>query len=197
MESMSIVRGIVLAGLALMTASGAVAGSQPAVRAWQTGKWGAALSSGRGNVRAYAIETDDARYDVQETPASGAAPLKTTVGAPVSFALDKNDSDIVYIREDGMAERQLHLVKTTRKLKTYGAAGPGHFIRAIGDDGGTITLEDGSVWRVDPRTQFKTAEWEALAGITVHSTEEDPDFNYILNNSDEDDWTFVTLEKNP
>jgi hypothetical protein len=182
--------------VAVLLAVFAVAGGQPASRVWQTGKWGAASSSGRGNVHAYVIDTDDARYDVQETLASGATPLKTTTGAPVSFALD-NNSDIVYIRDDGNSERRLHLVKTTRKLKTYGAAGPGHFIRTIGEGGGTITLEDGSVWRVDPRAQFKVAGWEALAGITVHATEEDPDFNYILNNSDEDDWTFVTLEKNP
>jgi hypothetical protein len=191
------VRALVLAGL---VATASAAGSQPPVRAWQTGTWGAASSPGRGNVHAYVIETDDARYDVQETLASGATPLKTTAGAPVSFALDNADNDhrdSVYIREDGNSERRLHLVKTTRKLKTYGAAGPGHFIRAIGDGGGTITLEDGSVWRVDPRTQFKTAEWESLAGITVHATEEDPDFNYILNNSDVDDWTFVTLVKSP
>lgn len=183
--------------VAVLLAVFAVAGGQPANRVWQTGKWGAALPSARGNVHAYVIDTEDARYDVQETVASGATPLKTTAGAPVSFAFDKNINDILYVREDGDSERQLHLVRTTRKLKTYGAAGPGHFIRAIGDGGGTITLEDGSVWSVDPRTQFKVAGWESLAGITVHATEEDPDFNYILNNSDVDDWTFVTLAKAP
>jgi hypothetical protein len=183
--------------VAVLLAVFAVAGGQPANRVWQTGKWAAASSSARGNVHAYVIDTDDARYDVQETLASGATPLKTTAGAPVSFALDNVDSSIVYIRDDGDSERQLHLVKTTHKLRTYGAAGPGHFIRAIGEGGGTITLEDGSVWNVDPRTQFKVAGWESLASITVHATEEDPDFNYILNNSDVDDWTFVTLEKNP
>jgi hypothetical protein len=185
--------------VAVLLAVFAVAGGQPANRAWQTGKWGAS-SSGRGNVHAYVIDTDDARYDVQETVASGAAPLKTTAGAPVSFAFDNDDSghrDIVYIREDGNGERQLHLVKTTRKLKTYGAAGPGHFIRAVGEGGRTITLGDGSIWDVNPQVQFKVAGWEALAGITVHATEEDPDFNYILNNEDVDEWTFVTLEKNP
>ena len=175
----------------------AVAGGQPANRAWQTGTWGAASSSGRGNVHAYVIETDDARYDVQETVASGAAPLKTAAGAQVSFAFDNSVNDIVYIREDGNTERRLRLVKTTRKLKTYAAAGPGHFIRAVGEGGRTITLEDGSLWDVNPRVQFKVATWEPLAGITVHLTEEDPDFNYILNNDDVDDWTFVTLAKSP
>jgi hypothetical protein len=185
--------------VAVLLAVFAVAGGQPANRVWQAGKWGTtttATTAGR-SVRTYVIEADDARYDVQEPAAPVTVPLKTTAGAPVSFALANDDSGIVYIREDVGSERQLHLVKTTRKLKTYGAAGPGHFVRAIGDGGATITLEDGSVWNVDPRTQFKVAEWESLAGITVHATEEDPDFNYILNNSDEDDWTFVTLEKNP
>lgn len=78
-------------------------------------------------------------------------------------------------------------------LKTYGAAGPGHEIRAIGQDGKTVTLEDGSVWTVDPRTEYKVADWAVGAQISVHFTAEDPDFNYILNNDDLDDWTFVRL----
>lgn len=79
------------------------------------------------------------------------------------------------------------------ELKTYSAAGPGHSIRAVGQDGRTVTLEDGSAWTVDPRTQYKVAEWTAGAQISVHFTDEDPDFNYILNNDDLDDWTFVRL----
>ena len=182
---------------AIVLAVVAVAGGQPADRAWQTGKWGAATVSARGNVRTYVIDADDARYETQVTVALGTAPLKTTAGAPVTFAVEKDIVYVVYAGEDGNTERQLHLVKTTRKLKTYSAAGAGHFIRAIGEAGRTITLEDGSVWDVDPRTQFKAAGWEPLTGITVHATEEDPDFNYILNNTDVDDWTFVTLERGP
>jgi hypothetical protein len=78
-------------------------------------------------------------------------------------------------------------------LKTYNAAGPGHSVKSIGAEGRTVTLEDSSVWSVDPRTQFKVASWETDALITVVLTKEDPDFNYILNNDDVDDWTFATL----
>jgi hypothetical protein len=78
-------------------------------------------------------------------------------------------------------------------LKTYRSAGPGHAIQSIGEGGKTVMLEDGSVWAVDARTQFKVAGWEAGAQISVHLTVEDPDFNYILNNEDVDDWTFATL----
>src|SRR5262249_25473083 len=42
-------------------------------------------------------------------------------------------------------------------------------------------------------TQYKVSEWQAGAEISVHLTDEDPDFNYILNNDDVDDWTFVAL----
>lgn len=78
-------------------------------------------------------------------------------------------------------------------LKHYNAAGPGHYIKAVGEDGRTVTLEDESVWSVDPRTRFKVADWKPDAEISVHVTDEDPDFNYILNNGEVDDWTFVTL----
>jgi len=81
----------------------------------------------------------------------------------------------------------------TPVLKTYNAAGPGHSIKAIGEDGRTLTLEDGSVWSVDQRTQFKVAAWEEGALITVVLTKEDPDFNYVLNNEDVDAWTFAVL----
>jgi hypothetical protein len=169
---------------------------QPAAgRAWQTGKWAdATISHGRANARAHAIDTEDFRYEVDETAAAGAPPLKTRVGAAVLFAVE---NDIVYIREGDGGERRLRLLKSTRKLKHYSGAGPGHFIRATGGGGQTITLEDGSVWEIDPRTQFKTAEWEPLAGITVHLTEEDPDFNYILNNTDVDDWSFAIIATSP
>jgi hypothetical protein len=84
-------------------------------------------------------------------------------------------------------------VPAAPQLKVYHAAGPGHSVKAIGESGKTVTLEDGSLWAVDPRTQFKVVEWDAGAQISVHLTDEDPDFNYILNNDDVDDWTFVTL----
>jgi hypothetical protein len=145
-------------------------------------------------VRTYAIDSADFHYEVDETAAPGTQPLKTRAGASVAFAVD---NDIVYVREGDGSERRLRLLKRTRKLPHYPAAGSGHFIRATSEGGQTVTLEDGSVWDIDPRTQFKAAEWEPLAGITVHATEEDPDFNYILNNTDADDWTFATIAASP
>jgi len=159
-------------------------------RAWQSGVWGTPGKPSRAGIRAYAVETSLARLDVEEAVAKDVPPLDTPVGGAVAFAID---GDTLYVRQKSGAERALAIVRRTKKLPTYDATGPGHSIRAVGEAGETITLEDGSVWSVDPRTAFKVAEWQPLAQISVHSTAEDPDFNYILNNGDVDDWTFATL----
>jgi hypothetical protein len=175
----------------LSTLSTLLIGQPVADRAWQPGKWAdIPASRGRANIRTYAIDTEDFHYEVEEPPAPGTQPLKTRPGASVAFAVE---SDIVYIREDDGREHRLRLLKSTRKLKHYPSAGPGHFIRATADGGQTITLEDGSVWEIDPTKQFTTEEWRPLDGITVHAKPEEFGFNYILNNADADDWALARL----
>src|SRR5258706_467936 len=110
--------------LAIALAVFAVAGGQLADRAWQTGKWVSATvttaARGRAAMIRYVIDADEARYDVEETATPGVRPPKVKAGEAVAFAVE---SDVVYVREGATTERPLRLVKTTRKLRTYGAAG--------------------------------------------------------------------------
>jgi hypothetical protein len=171
------------------------AGVSAADRQWQTGTWGkAGAARGVTTVRSYAIETDQFQYQVQETVARGAQPLAPAAGASVTFAVEEKT---VYVREGDAGERSLRLVKAVRKLKSYGFAGPGHFIKAMGDDGRTLTLEDGSVWEIDERTTFKTVGWEAKQGVTVRASNEEDDFNYFLDNTDADEGALARLVKAP
>ena len=77
----------------------------------------------------------------------------------------------------------------------YASTGGGHYIKAVGPDGQSVTLEDGSVWEIDPRSWFVTVHWQPLEGITVRRTAPDtakngdvePGFNYEIDNTDQDD----------
>jgi len=77
----------------------------------------------------------------------------------------------------------------------YASAGSGHYIKAVGPDGQSVTLEDGSVWEIDPRSRFFTVHWQPLEGITVRRIASDtarqstgePGFNYEIDNIDQDD----------
>ena len=52
-----------------------------------------------------------------------------------------------------------------------------------------MTLEDGSLWDLDPTAQDRTAHWQPLAGILVTSEDDQSEsgFNYFLNNTDDDE----------
>ena len=176
--------------IAIVLAVLSAAPLQAVDRAWETGMWAQAARASRAGVRAYAVETNLVRYELEETARKDVPALDAPPGGTMSFAID---GDTMYVRRKVGGDRALTIVKRAKKLAAYGATGPGHSIRLVGEGGRTITLEDGSVWTVDPRTAFKVAEWQPLAEISVHATAEDPDFNYILNNGDVDDWTFATL----
>ena len=155
-----------------------------AEREWQTGVWATPVVSARADVRSRtaAIETDRFRLDLQ-VPLTGAEqPLTTKPGAAVTFAVE---GDTVYVRQ-GNAERACRLLKKTERRKTYGAPGAGHYIKDIVNEGLTVTLEDGSVWAIDPTQQYTTRHWQVLAGIAV-SQLEPGDFDYMLNNTDDDE----------
>ena len=145
----------------------------------------------------YVIETDNFEYQVQETVARGSQPLTATAGQPVTFALDASEKNTIYIREGSDGERSLQLVKATRKLKMYSAAGSGHYIRAMADDGLTLTLEDGSVWSLDPRLQFQTRDWQPKEGISVRYGEQEAGFNYEVDDDDRDEGALAVLTKQP
>jgi hypothetical protein len=188
----------------LLVLFAAVAGGRAADREWQSGSWGKAAAPAPGAAsRTYTIETDRFTLSVQaatrEGPVAGA-----TLGSPVSFAIEKN---IVYVRQ-GQGERALRLVKRIEKFKSYSAPGGGHYIKAVSDDGLTLTLEDGSIWELDPRQQYRTAHWQPLAGITVSHIDSaslvismmrdvQSEFDYFLNNTVEDEGTLGRLVSGP
>jgi hypothetical protein len=69
----------------------------------------------------------------------------------------------------------------------YAALGPGHFIRAVNDDGQYVTLEDGSVWEIEPSRRFETADWEVQAAVTVRLANGVGVFTYELDNTGDDE----------
>jgi len=154
-------------------------------REWQMGTWAKALEAPKVGTpyRNYAIETDKVRLDLQETTAPGRQAIPDTAGSAVTFAVEGDQGFV----KQGDAERPLRLIKRSEKLRAYPAPGAGHYIKAIANQGLTITLEDNSVWDIDPRGQYKTERWEALQGISVRPVPADNGFNYEIGNLDVDE----------
>jgi hypothetical protein len=50
-----------------------------------------------------------------------------------------------------------------------------------------ITLEDNSVWEIEPTGRHLTAHWEAMAGIAVRHSGGDDGFVYEIANLDKDE----------
>jgi hypothetical protein len=169
------------------------AAARAADRQWQTGKWAQPMVVPRVGTpyRNYAIETDLFRLDLQETIARGRLAITATPGTPVTFAIEEKT---IYVR-DGDAERALRLIKRTEKLKSYSANGGGHYIKALADAGLTITLEDGSIWEIDPRGQYRSSQWQVEQGMSVRPTPEDNGFNYELANTDVDEAVLARLAR--
>jgi hypothetical protein len=65
----------------------------------------------------------------------------------------------------------------------YSSTGEGHWIKSKNDDGDIITLEDGSIWQVDPMDRVDTAVWLPITNITVLESED----GYLLINTDDDE----------
>jgi len=63
----------------------------------------------------------------------------------------------------------------------YVSPGGGHWVQNKTDDGSIVTLEDGSVWQIDPLDQIDTALWLPITEITVVETSGD----YLLINTDD------------
>ena len=118
-----------------------------------------------------------------------------TIDASVTFAVE---NETVYVR-NGQEERALHLLDRRPKLKIYTAAGAGHYVKMVGAGGLTVTLEDGSVWDLDPTAQDRTAHWQPLAGILVTSEDDQSEsgFNYFLNNTDDDEGALARSQSRP
>ena len=67
----------------------------------------------------------------------------------------------------------------------YSDPGGGHWITENSDDGSVLTLEDGSLWLVDPVDRADTAVWVASTDIVVRDTSPDGEYDYTLVNTDD------------
>lgn len=179
-----------------LIAASAIAGA--ADRDWQTGSWArptpAAAGAARGAAarpQTYAIETAAVRLELQDThPPASRRTLAVKIGSPVKFVVE---ADTVYVLDVGEVEYALHLARTVRKpavpqpVASYNAFGTGHFIKTVTEAGKFVTLEDGSVWEIDPRGWYITSEWQPMAGIGVRRAREENGFAYEIDNLDADE----------
>ena len=56
---------------------------------------------------------------------------------------------------------------STGRAEMRPACESGHWIRSVSGDGGVITIEDGSLWEVDPLDALDAALWLPLSGVVV------------------------------
>jgi hypothetical protein len=148
-----------------------------AARRWRNGTWMHNVDE-----RTLALETDDIRLELREAdPPSGRA-LAPRPGSRVVFAMENTT---VYVRDAKGAEHPLRIARAIDKK--YSAVGGGHLLRAVGDDGRFVTLEDGSLWEVSPSDQFKTAGWEPGAVMSVTKVTGGDGFGYEIDNIDVDE----------
>jgi hypothetical protein len=69
---------------------------------------------------------------------------------------------------------------------TYGAIGKGHWIQSTSSGGAMITLEDGSIWEVNPIDRVDTMLWLPVTDITVfRATSPVADYKYLLVNTED------------
>jgi hypothetical protein len=151
--------------------------AQAADRKWQTGTW-----RDSGDARTYVIVAETVRLYLEDVPAADTRALSATAGTSVKFAVEGTRAFVLDLKG-----RQ-HELRVLRQVDlNYRATGAGHFIKAISPDGLTLTLEDNSVWALDPRSQFFTVDWQALEGIAVRRSDSERDFKYEIDNIETDD----------
>lgn len=152
------------------------ADSAAAERRWQSGTW-----RDSGDTRTYVILTETVRLHLEDLPPAEARAMTVAAGSRVGFAIE--DSHVFVLDRDGK-EHELRLVR--RVDLTYTAVGAGHFIKSVCPEGASVTLEDGSIWELDPRAEFFTARWQPLENIAVRRTEPNRGFTYEIDNIDQD-----------
>lgn len=68
----------------------------------------------------------------------------------------------------------------------YPVIGSGHWIKKNIDSGSLITLEDGSLWKIDPINKIDAMLWLPVSSITVkESSKGSPGYDYLLINTDD------------
>jgi len=70
---------------------------------------------------------------------------------------------------------------------SYTALGGGHLLRSVSEDGRYVTLEDGSVWEIEPSVRFQTADWQPQAPISVRTGRGMDGYTYEIVNTQDDE----------
>jgi hypothetical protein len=152
------------------------AAAHAADRKWQTGIW---RDSGDG--RTYVIVAETVRLHLEDVPPAEKRAIAAATTGSVTFAVEGNRA---FVKDAKGAEHELRVLRSVDL--NYTATGAGHFIKTITDDGLRLTLEDNSLWDLDPLSQHYTAEWQAFDGISVRRSDPERDFNYEIDNTDKD-----------
>lgn len=70
----------------------------------------------------------------------------------------------------------------------YPGVGGGHWVQKNIDSGTYMTLEDGSLWKIDPLDKIDAMLWLPISDITVtESSSGSPGYDYLLINTDDDE----------
>jgi hypothetical protein len=193
-------RALVVA-LALATSVGGdVAGtSRSADRQGRTGTWRTPSGTLRSvpparSAPSYAIDGDGSRHEVEDIVPLGGRPLAVTLGTPIKYVVE---TFIVHVLDRRGIERTMRPVTTTATTPSqtaggkdepvYPAIGAGHYIKSVQEEGRFITLEDKSVWEIEPAGRYLTVQWEVLAGISIRRSGGDDGFVYEIANLDRDE----------
>jgi hypothetical protein len=70
---------------------------------------------------------------------------------------------------------------------SYTGLGGGHLLRSVSGDGRYVTLEDGSLWEIEPGVRFQTVDWQLQAPITVRTTRGMDGYTYEIVNTQDDE----------
>jgi hypothetical protein len=71
---------------------------------------------------------------------------------------------------------------------SYGGVGSGHWISSNDSDGAIITLEDGSMWQINPVDQVDTGLWLPITDVTVIRAKSPVgDYRYELINTEDNE----------
>jgi hypothetical protein len=155
----------------------AVCAAAAADRKWQSGTW-----RDSGDARTYVIVANTFRLHLEDIPAGESRAMKVAANTAVKFVIEGSR---IIVLDDRRKEHELRVV---RKVDlNYPGVGGGHFIKAVGADGQSVTLEDGSVWEIDTRSWFFTADWQPLERISIRRSTPEDGFNYEIDNTDQDD----------
>jgi hypothetical protein len=77
--------------------------------------------------------------------------------------------------------------QTSTPIPSYEALGGGHLIQKVSANGQFVTLEDGSLWEIEPSVRFQTVDWLPMAAVTVSRAQGVGPYVYELANTQDDE----------